>query len=224
MRRREFIAGLGSAAAWPMTARTQQAERVPRVGFLTALAENSQVFRDSTVVLREGLSKAGWVEGRNLRLDVRSAGGDANRLRASATELVSLAPDVIVTNTRAATRAVQQQTQTIPIVLLGAGDVFEIGLVKSIARPEGNITGVTNAFSSFGGKWLELLKGAVPRLARVGVVYNAQISSGIGDYFLSIKEQAPALALGVHQIQFGNAADLASGIRTFAAEPNGVSS
>src|SRR4029077_15136336 len=105
MRRREFIAGLGSAAAWPMTARTQQAERVPRVGFLTALAENSQVFRDSTVVLREGLSKAGWVEGRNLRLDVRSAGGDANRLRASATELVSLAPDVIVTNTRAATRA-----------------------------------------------------------------------------------------------------------------------
>jgi putative ABC transport system substrate-binding protein len=142
MRRREFITLLcGGAAALPLAARAQQAERVRGIGWLDAGAEGDDLSRRSRAVLGEALAALGWVEGRNLRIDRRFGTGDANRIRAAAAELVSLAPDLIVASGAAVTRATQMATQTIPIVFTGGGDAAVIGLVKNIARPEGNATG-----------------------------------------------------------------------------------
>jgi putative ABC transport system substrate-binding protein len=116
-----------------------------------------------------------WIEERNLRIDVRS-GGDDDRARAYATELVSLNPDAIVTRGSTATTAVQRQTRTIPIVFVAVGDPVVVGIVKSIPRPEGNTTGITNSFASFGGKWLQLLKEAAPRMERVALLYSGQLT------------------------------------------------
>src|SRR5450631_1783522 len=135
MRRREFITMVGSAATWPLAARAQQAERVRRIGFLSTTNENNQLARAQTTLL-EALTKLGWVEGRNLRIDLRGA-ADRDRLREYAAELVKLSPRCHCH--LAPTMAAQQETRTIPIVVSGVGDPLAVGLVKSIARPEGNI-------------------------------------------------------------------------------------
>src|SRR5437899_10198426 len=131
MERREFIAALGSAAmAWPLVARAQQDTRVRRIGMLIPGVQNSRGSQINLAALREGLAKLGWIEGRNLQIDLRFAAGDANRVRAYAVELVSLAPDVIVTTSFPATAAMQQQTRTIPIVFTAAGDPVSNGLLQ----------------------------------------------------------------------------------------------
>jgi putative tryptophan/tyrosine transport system substrate-binding protein len=135
MRRRDFIAGLG-AAAWPRAGRTQQSDRMRRIGVLITATQNDPIIQPPIVAFREEMAKLGWVEGRNLRLDGRLGGTDFNRVRAYATELVSLDPDVIVTGGPQATRAMQQQTQTIPIVFIAVGDAFINGIIKNVARPE----------------------------------------------------------------------------------------
>ena len=143
IRRREFITLLGGAAAsWPLAARAQQVVR--RVGVLMPRTADSTSIVTFLKFLRDALQKLGWIEDRNLRLDVRYAAGDANLFRSYAAELVSLKPDVIVTAGLPVTRAVQQQTQTIPIVFTGVGDPVAAGIVKSLAHPEGNATGITN--------------------------------------------------------------------------------
>jgi putative tryptophan/tyrosine transport system substrate-binding protein len=218
MKRREFIAGLGSTAAWPVVARAQQRERVRRIGLLISLG-NDQVQQSYNAAIRDGLAQRGWIEGRNLLIDVRLGGGDVDRLRASAMELVSLAPDVIVCNGAPATRAVQQQTRTIPIVFVGVADPVPNGFVKNIARPDGNITGAATSIPSISSKWLELLKEAAPNLKRVGVIYNAQLSSGI--FLPPIDDAAHALSVLTIRIPFHDGTDIAHGIDAFAAEPEG---
>jgi putative tryptophan/tyrosine transport system substrate-binding protein len=146
MRRREFITGLGGAAAWSCATRAQQAERVRHIGVLTNFTEGDQILQAYMTAFREGLTKLGWIEERSFRIELRFGGADADRFRAYAAELVNLAPDVIVTDSVAGTRAVKQQTRTIPIVITGAGDVVANGIVKNVARPEGNTTGVTAFF------------------------------------------------------------------------------
>jgi putative ABC transport system substrate-binding protein len=167
MKRREFIAGLTSAMAsstiWP-SAGAQQAERTRRVGVLVL---GSTAFS----ALRDGLKSLGWTEDRNLQLDVRIS-SEAKAIDAYADEMVRLAPEVILTSGYLATRAVQQRTRSIPIVFAGVGDPIENGVVNNLARPEGNTTGVTNLYSSIGGKWVSLLKDTVPSIARVGIVIN----------------------------------------------------
>src|SRR6202162_1288832 len=217
MRRRAFIAGLGGAAAWPLAARAQTG-RMRRVAVLTVADANPTTLAEVAVFSAE-MAKLGWVEGRNLRLDIRFGASDGDRLRTYATELVNLGPDVIVANGLGAVVAGQEKTQTIPIVIFGAGDVFANGIVKNIAHPEGNITGVTNLFRSIGSKWLELLKEAVPRLERVAFIYNPEL--GRGSYFLSIEEAARVLGVRAIEISFHNAVDLVRGIDAFAADPNG---
>jgi putative tryptophan/tyrosine transport system substrate-binding protein len=165
MRRRDFIAGLGGAAIWPLAARAQQGERVRRVGFLTYGAAN-----DGWDGFRDELEKLGWVEGRNLLLDVRFADGDIDRAGTLAAQLTKLAPDVIVTVYGVAFRAVQQQTKLIPIVFIGNGDPVENGSVKNSAHPEGNTTGFANAYGSLGSKWMELLKEIAPKIRRVAFI------------------------------------------------------
>src|SRR5262245_21047315 len=183
MRRREFITLLGgAAAAWPLAARAQQDARMRRIGLLDNAAETDAEPRAERTALREGLARLGWVEGRNLSIDIRFGAGDLNRLRGAAVELVKLGSDVIITNAGPATRAVQQQTQTIPIVFMTAGDAVAGGLLRNIARPEGNTTGFSSSEPSIAGKRLELLKEAVPHLARVAVIFNPDITQTARSY------------------------------------------
>jgi putative tryptophan/tyrosine transport system substrate-binding protein len=217
MRRRQFVAGLG-AAAWPLVARAQQSERVRRVGLLTGLDQSYQAF---AAAFREGLSKLGWVEGHNLTTELRFGAANADAIRVYAAELVGLAPDVIVTTTVPATRAVQQQTRTIPIVFVAVGDPVDNEIVKNIARPEANATGVTNLFASFGGKWMALLKEAAPRVERVALVYNPQFEFSFGSLFPSIEGAARALDIQTVRIPYRNAGDIVGAIDAFAAAPNG---
>jgi len=220
IKRREFIAGLGGAAAWPVVARAQQPDRGGRIGLLISGGDASDTATRATIAaFREGLAKLGWIEERNLRIDVR-LGGDDDLARAYATELVSLNPDAIVTRGSTATTAVQRQTRTIPIVFVSVGDPVVVGIVKSIPRPEGNTTGITNSFASFGGKWLQLLKEAAPRMERIALLYNGQLT-GTPSQLPSIEEAARALAVQAIKIPYRNAADLVRGIDAFATEPNG---
>jgi putative ABC transport system substrate-binding protein len=165
LRRREFIALLGGAATWPLAARAQQAGRARRVGVLFAGEEGDP--RLSWIV--QGLGELGWMKGRNLRMDTRFGAGNPDRIRMFAKELVDLKPDVLIGSGGASARALQQQTRDIPIIFTGAGASLEAGLVKNIARPEGNMTGITNLFPSITSKWLELLKEADPRITRVAL-------------------------------------------------------
>ena len=141
MNRREIIAGLGSAAAWPLAARAQQADRVRRIGVLMAADENDPGRKAFVSAFTQALAGLGWTDGRNARIDVRSTGGDTNRTRALAKELVGLQPDIITTAGTAATAAVQQETRTIPIVFAAASDPVVRGIVPRLDRPGGNVTG-----------------------------------------------------------------------------------
>jgi putative ABC transport system substrate-binding protein len=141
MRRREFIAGLGSAAAWPVVARAQQGDRVRRIGVLHPGDENDPVRKTYDFAFTQALAGLGWTDGRNVRMDVRWASGDSNRIRALAQELVGLQPDIIVTDTTPATVAVQRETRTIPIVFVGLADPVASGMVERVNQPGGNITG-----------------------------------------------------------------------------------
>src|SRR6516162_4028843 len=191
MRRRAFITLLGSAAVWPLAARAQQDGRVRRVGILSGGTEDDQVTRASLTALREELAKLGWIEGRNLRIDLRFTLNDPARMRAYAVELVSLAPDVIVTTNRPATAAVQEQTKTIPIVFTAGNDPVSNGLLQNIARPEGNTTGFSSTVDSLLGKRLELLKEAAPHITRVALVFDPQtVNAGFSP---SIEAAAPLL-------------------------------
>jgi putative ABC transport system substrate-binding protein len=174
--RRTFIAGLGSAAAWPLAARAQQAERVRRIGVLMGFDENDPVAKVRISALTQALADLGWTD-RNVRMDLRWAGGDFNRIRALARELVGLQPDIILTGGTAATAAVQGETRTIPIVFTAVGDPVVDGIVLQLDRPSGNVTGFALNEASLGGKWLELLSEIAPGLKRAAVMFNPDIYS-----------------------------------------------
>src|SRR5262249_50822785 len=164
MKRRQFITLLGGAAAtWPFAARAQPGERLRRVGVLTALAESDLGWRRNFAGFIAGLREAGWTEGQNFHFEFRyGPGGSVDQLRAAATELIAPRPDVILAVTSVAARLVAEQTQSIPIVFLLSIDPVAEGLVASVARPGGNITGFTQSDFDLGGKWLQLLKEIAP--------------------------------------------------------------
>jgi putative ABC transport system substrate-binding protein len=172
MNRREFIAGLGSATAWPLAARAQQGERTRRIGVLIPLDENNPEGKLRYSAFTQTLADLGWTDGRNVRVDLRWAGDDINRIRALAQELVGLQPDIILTTTTPATVALQRETQTIPIVFAGVADPVASGIVTRLDRPSGNITGFVNFEASLGGKWVELLSVIVPGLKRAAIMFN----------------------------------------------------
>jgi putative ABC transport system substrate-binding protein len=209
----------------PLAARGQQAIGVRRIGVLAgAGVQDDQVIQSSVAKFREGLAKLDWMEGRNLQIDLRFSGINADRKRAVAAELVRLAPDVIVTETAAATRAVQLETQAIPIIVTGAGDVAANGAVKSLAHPESNITRVTNLYASIGAKWLELLKEAAPAVQRVALIRREIAAGGPGEtftYIPSIEDAARLLAVQVIDTPCRSALDIVRAIDAFAAKPSG---
>jgi putative ABC transport system substrate-binding protein len=172
MNRREFIGGLGGLAAWPLAARAQQGVRVRRIGVLIGANENDPEYKARVSALTQALSGLGWPEGRDVRMDLRWAGGDINRIRAFAQELVGLQPDIIVTNGTPETAAVQRETRTIPIVFANVSDPVASGIVPRLNQPGGNVTGFATYEATLGGKWLELLSEIAPGLKRAAIMFN----------------------------------------------------
>ena len=164
IRRRDFITLLGGAAAWPLAARAQQGDRVRRVGVLTGLDENDPQAKILVSAFTQALADLGWTDGRNVRIDLRWGGGDINRIRALAQELVGLQPDIIVASAASATAALQRETRTIPIVFANVADPVASGIVARLDRPSGNVTGFAIFEASLGGMWLELLSEIAPGL------------------------------------------------------------
>ena len=170
MRRRDFLGVLGIAAAWPVTARAQQGERVRRIGLLTNLSQSDTEGRARDGAFVEGLRQLGWAEGANLQIDRRFTDGDAERAHQYARELVALTPDVILTTGSAGLVPLLQVTRTVPIVFTIVPDPVGAGFVDSLARPGGNATGFVQFEFGLSGKWLELLKEVAPDVTRVAVL------------------------------------------------------
>jgi putative tryptophan/tyrosine transport system substrate-binding protein len=183
MRRRQFIAGLGSAAAWPLAARAQQGDRMRRIGVLMAFDENDPAAKAQLSRFTQGLSELGWSDGRNLRTVVRWAAGNVDRMRMFAKELVELQPEVIVAPTTPVTAALQRETRTIPIVFVIVSDPVGSGFVASLPRPGGNITGFISSEGTMGGKWLELLTEIAPGVKRAAIMFNPDTAPGGGAYY-----------------------------------------
>ena len=172
IRRREFITLLCGAAAWPLSVRAQRGDRVRRIGVLMPGDENDPEPKRRLSVFAQALTDLGWIDGRNVRMDLRWGGGDISRIRALAQELVGLQPDIIVTYTTPATVALQRETRTIPIVIGGVTDPVAQRIVPRLDRPGGNVTGFANLEASLGGKWLELLSESAPGLKRAAIMFN----------------------------------------------------
>ena len=172
IKRREFIAVLGSAAAWPVVARAQQGDRARRIGALMSLDENDPEAKRRYSAFTQALADLDWTDGRNVRIELRWASGDNNRMRALAQELVGLQPDIIFTNATTTTAALRRETGTIPIVFVGLFDPVASGIVPRFDRPSGNITGFALYQDSLGGKWLEVLSEIAPGLKRAAIMFN----------------------------------------------------
>src|SRR5262245_38327134 len=171
--RREFITLLGGTAAmWPIAARAQQRERAPHVGVLVPFAESDRQGQARVTAFRQGMSQFGWAEGRNIQFDYRWSGGEADRARGYAAELVALAPAAIVANGTPLVAALQRETRDVPIVFTGVSDPIDAGFIQSLARPGGNITGFTTFEYTLAGKWLEILVEIAPDTKRIMVILN----------------------------------------------------
>jgi putative ABC transport system substrate-binding protein len=171
--RREFITLVGGvAAAWPLAARAQQGDRVRRIGVLMWSDENDSEVKRRYSAFPQALAALGWADGRNVRIDLRWAGADTNRIRVLAQELIGRQPDIIVTGAIPTTVAVQRETRTTPIVFAGVADPVASGLVARLDRPSGNVTGFALYEATLGGKWLELLSEIAPGLKRVAIMFN----------------------------------------------------
>jgi putative tryptophan/tyrosine transport system substrate-binding protein len=174
MRRRDFIAGLTTAAAWPLAAHAQQSERVRRIGALMAFDENDPEGKSRVSALTQALADLGWTDSRNVRMDLRWFGDDINRIRALPQELVGLQPEIIVTAGTATTVAVRRETRTIPIVFAGVNDPVASGIVAPLDRPSSNTAGFAILEASLGSKWLGLLSEIAPGLQRATIMFNPE--------------------------------------------------
>jgi putative tryptophan/tyrosine transport system substrate-binding protein len=218
MKRRRFLGLVGGAAAWPLAVGAQQTDGMRRIGILMGAADDADG-KARVAALREGLQRLGWVEGRTVTMDVRLAGGDVSRMRTNVAELVATAPDVIVATNSALLHALGETSRHIPVVFVLVANVVESGLVESLARPGGNITGFTNFEPAIAGKWLEILKEAAPRLARVFALHSAETSL----YSLSVPHfELAGARLGVTSIALPvrDDAEIEQAIDGLAREPN----
>src|SRR6478672_64765 len=185
MTRREFITFLGGAAvAWPHGARAQQPGRLRQVGVLMSWDESDPEIKTFLSVFMQGLAELGWTDGGNVRMEVRWAGGNVDRLRMFAKELVDLQPDVILATSTPSTAALQQATRTVPIVIAGISDPVGAGFVASLPGPGGNLTGFINMEGAFAGKWLEVLTEIAPGIKRTAIMFNPDTAPGGGSYYL----------------------------------------
>jgi putative ABC transport system substrate-binding protein len=219
--RREFITLLGgAAAAWPLTARAQQGQRMRRIGVLIGSAADDPQAPPRIAALAQGLQELGWTADRNLRIDYRFGGGNVDELRRHAAELTTLAPDVVMANGSAAVTAVQGAARHMPIVFTSVIDPVGAGFVETLAHPGGNITGFLLYEYSMSGKWLELLKEIAPSVRRVAVLRDADIAAGAGQFGV-IQSLAPQLGVELRAIGVRQAGEIERGLASFAAGSNG---
>src|SRR5262245_56691377 len=218
--RRESITLLGgSAAAWPLAARAQQAERVRRIGVLMNTTADDPEGQARIAALHQGLQERGWTLGRNARVDVRWGAFDADSSRHYATELVALAPEVIVASASAAMGALQQVRTVPPVVFVSIIDPVGAGFVARLARPGGNVTGFAQFEYSLSAKWLELLKEIAPGVTRAAVLRDTTVGSGVGQYAI-IQAMAPSFGVELRPIDLRNPGEIERGVVAFAREPN----
>ena len=220
MRRRQFIAALGGAAAWPLAAHAQQPERMRRVGVLMNQRADVPVAHARYNAFIQGLGTLGWIEGRNLTIDVRWGAPEAERFRKDAAELIALKPEVLLATSGATMPALTEATRTIPIVFLTTPDPVGSGFVESLARPGGNVTGFTPFEFGISGKWLELLKELAPQATRAVILRDPADPAGIGQ-FGAIRTAAPAIGIEVRPIDVRDPAALERGVTMFASAANG---
>jgi putative ABC transport system substrate-binding protein len=222
MQRREFIALLGSGVAgWPLAAQAQQTDQMRRIGVLTVLGESDPEIRAGVAALQQGLESLGWVIGRNLQIEYRFATADTDRLRMLAKDLVELRPDVIVTRSTPAVRAVMRETRTIPIVFTQVIEPDRQGIIETLSRPGGNATGFTPYEASIGTKWLELLKEIAPDVKKVAVIFNPA-TAPYADFFLqSIDAAAPPFAINPITTRIHDPNEIERVVEDFAREQNG---
>src|SRR5262245_3647583 len=220
MRRREFIMLIGGAAAWPLAARAQQGEKMPRIGVLVGSAADDPDGQARVTGLLQGLERFGWIDGRNVRVDYRSGAGDAELMRRYAAELIALSSDVIVTTGTAPLTALLQATRVVPIVFAAVTDPVGAGNIDTLARPGGNATGFMMFEYGIGGKWLELLKQIAPEVKRAAVLRDPAITGGVGQ-FAVIQSMAPAVGMEVSAVSVRDAGEMERAVTTFARAPNG---
>jgi ABC-type uncharacterized transport system substrate-binding protein len=222
MRRREFITLVGgTAACWPLVAFAQQSERVRRIGVLTGGVDADDLDLQARIgAFEDGLKQLGWTNGQNVRIDIRAGAGDADRIRRNAEELVALAPDVILVTGASQVAPLLKATRTVPIVFTNVVDPVGAGFVDSLARPGGNATGFVMFEYGLSVKWLELLKEIAPRVTRVAVIRDPEISAGTGQ-FGAIQGAASSFGLELIAVNPRDAGEVERAIAAFARTPNG---
>jgi putative ABC transport system substrate-binding protein len=219
-RRREFITGLGGAAAWPLVARAQQRERMRRIGVLIGgRDENDPLANTILSAFTQALAGLGWAEGRNVRMDVRWGGDDINRIRALAQEMVGLQPDIILASSTPATIALQRETRTIPIVFMNVGDPIVRGIVARLNQPGGNVTGFALYEPALAGKWLELLSEIAPGLKRATIMFNFDLR--VSPFMPSIETAARSLKVEPITAHIHSDAEIETAIIAVGSERRG---
>ena len=220
MRRREFIKVIAvSAVAWPLVAFAQQSER-RRIGVLAGLDPDDLDMRARIGAFQQGLLQLGWTIGQNVQIDIREGAGDADRIRRHAEELVGLAPDVILATGASVVAPLLKATRTVPVVFTNVVDPVGAGFVDSLAKPGGNVTGFVSFEYGLSAKWLELLKDIAPRVTRVAVIRDPEISAGTGQ-FGAIQGAASSLGLELIAVNPREASEIERAIAAFARTPNG---
>ena len=221
-RRRQFMFALGgAAAAWPLVASAQQATGVRRVAFLHPYAEDDPEVLARVIAFREGLTALGWTENRNIQIEHRYSGGDLGRIRASATELVRSAPDLIVGSGTPITAALKQASSTIPIVFNVVNDPVGQGFVASLSRPGGNITGFTFIDFPLIGKWLEMIKEIAPGVRRVTLIFNPDMTPFYPAFLRELGAAPETLAVELLASPVHDEPEVEATITAFAREPGG---
>ena len=221
MRRRDFITLLGvAAAAWPFAARAQQRERLRRIGVLLGLAPGDPWDQARFASFAQGLQELGWMIGRNIQIDTRSSAGNADDARRYATELIALAPEVILASGNSGVAPLLQATRAVPIVFVIVPDPVGAGFVDGLARPGGNATGFLAYEYSLGAKWLELLKELSPRLTRAAVLRDPALASGPGQ-FAAIQSVASQLGFELTPVNVRDAGEIERSIAAFARSADG---
>jgi ABC-type uncharacterized transport system substrate-binding protein len=219
MNRREVLAVLGGAAVWASATRAQQNERVRRIGWLSGIDGNDPVTQERLATLRRGLQQLGWIDGRNVHIELRSGAGP-EEFRERAAELVALSPDLLLSSGAASLPALLQATRTIPILFVNIADPVGTGFIDSLAEPGGNATGFLQAEYALSGKMAEVLKQIAPTITRAAVLRDTTIISSIGQ-FAVIQSVAPSLRLDVRAINVHRADEIEQGIAAFARSGQG---
>ena len=214
MRRRDFIPLIGSVAAWPLAAHAQQPNHVRRVSVLLGPAENDPEAKSRVKAFQQGLRDLGWSEPRNIQIDYRFTAGDPDLIKKYVAEMVSMAPDVIVGNSTPVLAALRQATSSIPIIFAGLNDPVGQGFISSLAHPGGNITGFTLIDFPMIGKWLDMLRDAIPDMSRVALMFNPETAPYYDVYLRSFERESGSNAIKVMATPVSGAAQIETTIAT----------